>query len=103
MLGFTDLLWVLYMFLFHRLPVSAPKISLLIQGSGAVLLALSLISVKLVVEQLAPGRRYVASISMLLVGFYGPFGELVAAGQRSQLADAVCLHKRVVGVALSRT
>jgi len=71
-LGFTNLLWVLYMSLFHLLPVPAAKLPLLIQASGVVFLLVSILFTGRIASELFPQRRHVAALSMILVGFYGP-------------------------------
>ena len=47
--GYTNTLWVLYMSLFHLLPITASKISLFIQISGGILLLINLFVVKQIV------------------------------------------------------
>jgi len=71
-LGFTNLLWVLYMSLFHLLPIPAAKMSLPIQVTGAAFLLATIVCVKKIAEELFPERRYVGALSMILTGFYGP-------------------------------
>ncbi len=71
-LGFTNLLWVLYLSLFHLLPISAAKISLFIQASGAVFLGLSLLITRRIGQAAFPDQPGVGTLSMLLVGLYGP-------------------------------
>src|ERR1700722_4967954 len=44
-LGFTNPLWVLYMSVFHLLPISAAKMSVFIQATNGLLLTLNLIFV----------------------------------------------------------
>lgn len=71
-LGFTNLLWVLYMAMFHLLPIPAPKIALCIQASGVAFLGLSLIFVKGIAQKISAQSRSAAAVAMCLTGFYGP-------------------------------
>ncbi|HKM98870.1 MAG TPA: hypothetical protein VJX23_00035 [Candidatus Binataceae bacterium] len=84
-LGFTNPLWVLYMSLFHLLPVPAAKMALLIKASGVAFLLASLLFVKKIAEELFPARRYVAALSMLLAGFYGPLANWSLRGTEVSL------------------
>lgn len=67
--GFTNLMWVLYMALLHLLPVSPPKISLLVQLSGLALLALNTIVIARLGE-LVSGSRRVGLAAAFLSAFY---------------------------------
>lgn len=70
--GYTNPLWVLYMVGIHLLPVSMPKISLLIQITGAILLIANLYVV-MKVARLVSGNSYqVSSGAMFLTAFYLP-------------------------------
>ena len=70
--GYTNLLWVLYMALFHLLPIAASKISLTIQISGGVFLFTSLFFVHKIAKKLSNGSYLVANIAVLLTAFYYP-------------------------------
>lgn len=67
--GFTCPLWVFYMALLHLLPVSLPKMSLLVQLSGLALLAINMVVVASLGE-LVSGSRRVGLAAAFLSGFY---------------------------------
>jgi arabinofuranosyltransferase len=90
-LGFTNPLWVLYMAILHLFPIPPSKISLAVQVTGAILMALALILSKSITEHLFPGRRHAATIAMLLVAFYGPLANWSLQGTEvSLLTLLVC-------------
>lgn len=68
--GFTNLAWVLYMALLHLLPVSPPKMSLLVQLSGLAFLALNLVVVARLGELVSGGSRRVGLAAAFLSAFY---------------------------------
>ena len=70
--GYTNPLWVLYMSLFHLLPVAPAKVSLFIQVSGALFLLMDLIVVKKIADLLAPKSTFVGLAAVLLTAFYLP-------------------------------
>lgn len=70
-LGFTNPLWVLFMSVFHELPIPESKMALCIQASGAILLAVSIFFVRAIVRRIFPDYRYAAGLAMVLVAFYG--------------------------------
>lgn len=69
--GFTNPLWVLYMALFHLLPVPLNYMGLFIQISGALFLALNLFFVKQITGELASGF-FAPLLAILLTAFYYP-------------------------------
>jgi len=69
--GYTNPLWVLYMSLFHLLPIPASKISLFIQISGAVFLIANLFIVRKI-SHLLTDDTLVAFMAILLTAFYAP-------------------------------
>ncbi len=69
--GYTNPLWVVFMALFHLIPIPASKVSLFIQISGALFLAANLIFVKKVSERLS-GNSLVVILAAGLTAFYGP-------------------------------
>lgn len=69
--GFTNPLWVGYMALFHLLPIPASQISLYIQLSGLVFLALNLFFVRKIVEEFT-GDLFVMLAAVAFTAFYGP-------------------------------
>ena len=70
--GFTNPLWVLYMALLHLLPVSPPKISLLVQLTGLALLALNLVVIERLAESVSGGSRRSGLCAAFLTAFYVP-------------------------------
>lgn len=70
--GFSNPLWVLYMSLFHLLPIPPSKISLFVQLSGAACLLLTLIYIRRISHLLAPGSRTAEYSSVALTAFYVP-------------------------------
>jgi arabinofuranosyltransferase len=90
--GFTNPLWVLYMALFHLLPISAAKTSLCIQVSAALLMAGVLFLVKRIAELISDGSLWVSAGSVLLTAFYLPITTWTLHGMEvSALMLALCL------------
>jgi len=69
--GYTNPLWVLYMSYLHLLPVARSTVSLLVQGSAAVLLMINLVYVAKIAG-LVSGSRIVANCAVLLTASYLP-------------------------------
>ena len=69
--GFTNLLWVVYMSLFHLLPIPASKVSLFIQVSGALFLGASLFFVRRIGEEIS-GSHLVGLLAVVMTAFYYP-------------------------------
>jgi len=70
--GYTNFFWVLYMSLIHLLPIAKPKISLLIQISGALFLLANLIFVKLIGDQIYGDKPFYSLSAVLLTALYLP-------------------------------
>jgi hypothetical protein len=70
--GFSNPLWVLYMALLHLLPVSPPKMSLLVQLTGLALLVLNMIVIERLAESLSGGSRRAGLCAAALTAFYVP-------------------------------
>ncbi len=70
--GYSNFLWTLYMSLFHLFPIPASKISLFIQISGALLLAINLYFVKKIADFISNGSKAASLGAVLLTGFYLP-------------------------------
>jgi hypothetical protein len=70
--GFTNPLWVLWMAIFHLFPISAAKMSLCIQLSGAVCLTISLIIVRRISVLLFPGSTIAEYVPAIFTAFYIP-------------------------------
>jgi hypothetical protein len=69
--GFTNLLWVLYMAVFHLLPIPVSKISLFIQLSGMLFLTLNLVVLKRIIDHISEGSEFLM-VSLFLTAFYFP-------------------------------
>jgi len=78
--GYTNLLWVCFMALFHLMPVSAAKISLGIQISGLIFLLLNLWCVREIARTLWPDSGRVAAAAILLTAFYYPLDNWALQG-----------------------
>ncbi|MBM4387892.1 MAG: hypothetical protein FJ088_09160 [Deltaproteobacteria bacterium] len=83
--GFTNPLWVLYMAVFHLLPVAQSKISLFIQLSGAFFLAVNLIYVKKIAGMLSNENRFVSYSAVVLTAFYLPLNTYGLQGTETGL------------------
>ena len=70
--GISNPLWVFYMALIHLLPISAAKISLVVQISATLCLAISLFFVKKISELLSNSSLFVGITSVLFAAFYFP-------------------------------
>jgi arabinofuranosyltransferase len=68
--GFTNLLWTLYMALFHTLRIDASVISMCIQISGAIFLLINLIFVRRLTEALSGSARIPPLVAVLFTAFY---------------------------------
>jgi arabinofuranosyltransferase len=78
--GYTNLLWVLYMAIFHLLPISPSKISLCLQATGWALLTINLIYVRRLARDLAHGSESVALAAVALTAFYFPLDNWALRG-----------------------
>ncbi|MEN4012991.1 MAG: hypothetical protein AB1453_03590 [Chloroflexota bacterium] len=70
--GFSNPLWVGLMALFHLLPIAENWISLAVQISGGIFFIASLLVLRKVAQQVAPGAARVALLAVLLTAFYYP-------------------------------
>jgi hypothetical protein len=70
--GYTNLLWVLWMAALHFLPVSAAKISLLVQLTGLAAVATTLIVIARLTAFLSAGSTLAIITACLLTAFYYP-------------------------------
>jgi arabinofuranosyltransferase len=70
--GITNPLWTLYMAGVHLFPIPREKISLVIQISAALFLALNLVFVRKIALLVSDGASSVASAAMALTAFYLP-------------------------------
>ncbi len=70
--GFSNPLWVGLMALFHLLPIAENWISLPVQISGGIFFIASLLVLRKVAQQVAPGAARVALLAVFLTAFYYP-------------------------------
>lgn len=70
--GFTNLLWVLYMALFHLFPIPENWMALPIQLTGLALVIANLFVVRRIAERLAPGNLWVMVLGVGMTAFYYP-------------------------------
>ncbi len=70
--GFSNPLWVGFMALFHLLPIPENWISLPLQISGGIFFIGSLLVLRKVAQQVAPGAARVALLAVFLTAFYYP-------------------------------
>lgn len=78
--GYTNLLWVCYMALFHLLPIPAAKMSLCIQISGALFLLLNLWCVREIARSLWPDSKRASIAAVFLTAFYFPLDNWALQG-----------------------
>jgi arabinofuranosyltransferase len=69
--GFTNPLWVFYMAFWHLLPLTGSGVSLAIQISGAVFLAINLVFLYLIVRHLS-NDLLALTTALVMTAFYGP-------------------------------
>ncbi|MCH7964137.1 MAG: hypothetical protein IH852_09385 [Bacteroidetes bacterium] len=70
--GYTNPLWVLYMSLFHLMPIPASKMSLLIQISGALFLLINLFFIKKIAGFISNNSKLISLSAVFLTAFYLP-------------------------------
>jgi hypothetical protein len=69
--GYTNPLWVIYMSIFHLFPIPSSKISLAIQVTGAILMAINMVVVKKITEHFTKNPITIFA-AVIITGFYGP-------------------------------
>ena len=69
--GITNLLWAVYMAFFHLFPIPTAKMSLALQISGAVFMAINMVLVKKIAERFTQNPVMIFG-AVILTGFYGP-------------------------------
>jgi hypothetical protein len=82
--GYTNPLWVIYMAIFHLLPIPTSKISLAIQLSGAIFLAINLYFVFQIAQKLAK-NLVVPALATILTAFYMPLNNWSLQGMEVSL------------------
>jgi hypothetical protein len=70
--GYTNLLWTLYMAALHLLPVAESKVSLLVQLTSLLALALNVVVIARIARALAPDSALAGLGAALLSAFYLP-------------------------------
>jgi hypothetical protein len=78
--GFTNPLWVLYMAGLHLLPIPAAKISLLVQLTSLVCLALTFLLAGHIARYLSGGSPLAFMVTALLTAFYYPLNNWALQG-----------------------
>lgn len=82
--GYSNLLWVLYMALWHVLPIPPAVMSLPIQISGALFLAASLFYLRRIAYRLS-GSHFVPLLAVALAAFYEPLNNWGLLGMEVSL------------------
>lgn len=70
--GYTNLLWVLYMAIFHAFLVPPSKVSLFIQISGLLLLIFNLFTIRKIGSLISSNSSFVCITSVIFTAFYFP-------------------------------
>jgi hypothetical protein len=87
--GFTNPLWVLFMSLFHLLPIPTYFLSLPIQISGALLVLLTALYVRRIAHALSYGSQLAALSAVALTAFYAPLVNWSLQGMEVSLLAAL--------------
>lgn len=95
--GYTNPLWVVFMALFHLLPIPASKISLFVQASGALFLAANLVFIRKIAGHLS-GNWLVPLLAVVLTAFYLPLNNWGLQGM--EVSALTLLTSAAVWVAL---
>ena len=95
--GITNPLWTLYMALVHLFPIPQETISLVIQMTAAVFLALNLVFVRKTALLISGGLSPVASAAIVLTAFYLPLINWSLQGME------VCVLTLLMSVAVWKT
>jgi hypothetical protein len=83
--GFSNLLWVVYMALLHKLPLSINQVSLPVQVSGAVFMLLILVLVWRITRLLSRDQVFSPLLAVLFTGFYLPLNNWSLQGMEVSL------------------
>jgi len=87
--GYTNLLWVCFMALFHFMPIPVAKISLCIQVSGCVFLLLNLWCTREIARTLWPESKRAATVAVLLTAFYYPLDNWALHGTEVSILTSI--------------
>jgi len=82
--GYTNPLWVIFMAGFHLLPIAVSKISLAVQISGAIFLAINLYFVFQIAQRLAQ-NLVISALAAILTAFYMPLNTWSLQGMEVSL------------------
>ena len=96
--GYTNPLWVLFMALFHLLPLSESKMSLPIQLSGVGFLLINLFYVKKIADFLSNDDRLASLSAVFLTAFYYPLIYWSLRGM--EVSALVCIVNSSIWLAL---
>ncbi|HEX7974673.1 MAG TPA: hypothetical protein VF498_09715, partial [Anaerolineales bacterium] len=77
--GYTNPLWVVFMAVIHLFPIPAPRISLVVQLSGAAFIIASLFFIRKIAERLT-GSSLAALLAVILTAFYLPLNNWALQG-----------------------
>jgi len=70
--GYTNLVWTLYMSLFHLLRIPLPQLSLCLQISGVVFLILNLLVMRRLIKLIFGNNHFIINLSIFLTALYLP-------------------------------
>jgi hypothetical protein len=87
--GYTNFLWMLYMALFHFLPLAVSKISLCIQISSLSILLANLFFVKKIAEFISDKNKAVSLGAVVLTAFYLPLNNWSLQGMEVGLLTLI--------------
>ena len=89
--GYTNFLWVLYMALWHMLPISSAKIALPIQITGMFLLTGTLVLVKKITDYIGNNNTSFSITAVLLTASYLPINFLAVKGMETSIIGFLVL------------
>lgn len=87
--GFTNLLWTLYMSIFHLLPIPESKICLAIQLTGIAIQLGTIILIKRIAENIFGKDKFIVLLPVLLTAFYLPLNSWSLQGMEVGLLGLI--------------
>jgi hypothetical protein len=87
--GYTNPLWVLYMTIFHLIPIPQSKICVFIQISAALFLMVNLFFIKKIADQLSGNSSVVSLSAVLLTAFYLPLNNWSLQGMEVSILTLI--------------
>jgi arabinofuranosyltransferase len=78
--GYSNFLWTLLMAAFHLLPLSAAKMSALVQSASLLLLLINLVFLRKIALLVTDGSEWVAFASVFFTAFYFPLNNWALQG-----------------------